>query len=292
MRQKTWINLGLAFLVLALALALHFGLGRPSVPRAKPLLSDPPSRVNRLAFAFAGHPRVVFRKTGGQWWLVAPFRARAENLNLESLIEGLGETVHAAYPASRFKLGAIGLLPARMRLWVNHQELDFGARDPVGHLRFIREGNRILLVEDVLYYRLAGSFYPLLSPRLLPAGSRIATLEIPGLTLNRTAKGGWHLTPAVKAVSSDRIARLIRRWTYASALSVGPKGHGRPLGTIVIRLIGRKRPRVYRLVHDSFGFALVSRIRPLRFVFPKAVEPRMFTLRANRRKPHARAPRG
>jgi hypothetical protein len=38
MRQKTWINLGLAFLVLALALALHFGLGRPRVPRAKPLL--------------------------------------------------------------------------------------------------------------------------------------------------------------------------------------------------------------------------------------------------------------
>ncbi|EQD62382.1 conserved hypothetical protein, secreted, partial [mine drainage metagenome] len=220
MRNKIWINLGLGALVLALALALHFGVGTPSVPSAQTLIAISPHSVDRLAFAWVNHPSVVFRKIGRQWWLVRPFRARAQNLNLESLIDDLGETVHHVYPVSRFRLGAIGLDPARLRLWVNGRELDFGANDPVGHLRFIHMGPRILLVNDVLYYRLSGSFYPLLSPRLLPSGSHLISLRIPGLTLTRTAKGAWHLTPRMKGVSSDQIARLIRRWTDASALSV------------------------------------------------------------------------
>ncbi|MHB1544750.1 MAG: hypothetical protein ACYCS1_10925 [Gammaproteobacteria bacterium] len=292
MQKKIWINLSLGVLVLALAFALYFRVGQPAVHPSQALLAIPPHSVHRLAFAFANHPQVVFRKIGRQWWLVEPFRARAENLNLESLIDDLDEPVHAAYPTSRFKLGTIGLDPARMRLWVNGQELDYGANDPVGHFRFIRMGARILLVKDVLYYRLSGSFYPLLSPRLLPPGSHLTALRIPGLTLTRTAKGAWRLTPREKEVSSGMIARLIRRWTYASALSVGPPDDARPFGTIAIRLFGRKRPRVFHLVHDSFGFALISLTRPLRFVFPKPVESKMLSLAANRRKPHARATRG
>ena len=292
MQKWIWLNLGLSVFIVALALALYFGMGKPTPPPKPTLLKIAPHAVHRLTYAFAHQPPVDFQKIGAQWWLVHPFRARAENLNLDSLIDDLDEPVQNAYPITRFKLKTIGLAPARLRLWVNGHEIDFGRTDPVGHLRFIRRGSRILLVNDVLYYRLSGSLYPLLSPRLLPTGSQLVSLKLPGLALTRTSRGTWDLTPHEQRVSSGMIARLIRRWTYASALSVGPPGDGKPFGMVKLRLLGEKLPRVYHLVHDSFGFALVSRTPPLRFVFPKPIEARMLTLAANRRKPHARTPRG
>lgn len=292
MHKRIWVNLALGLLVLALALAIHFGVGRPATHPKSPLLAIRPDAVTRLAFAQAGHPPVTFRKIGSQWWLIHPVRARAENLELESLIDDVSEPIVHRYPITRFKLKAIGLAPPHLRVWINGEKLAFGINDPVGHLRFIQRGQEILLVEDVLAYRLAGSFYPLLSPRLLPPGSHIAELRIPGLTLTRTAAGTWHLVPQQKNVTSGMIARLMRRWTYASALSVGPRGSGQPFGTVEIRLIGHKQIRRYRLVRDSLGFALAPLNRSLRFVFPQPVESKMLSLVANRRMRHARATRG
>ncbi len=283
--------MALALVVLGLALAVVLGVWRHPKPRAPALLSVQPGTVTRFAYVRPHHPAVVFRKIGKQWWLIHPFRARAENLELTSLIDELAEPVRHHYPLARIPQAQVGLVRPRLTLWINRHRLEFGRTDPVGHRRYIRVGSMVDLVRDVLYYRLAGNFYTLLSTRFLPAGSHILTLALPRLTLTRGARGGWTLTPPEPHVSSGMLARLVRHWTYASALSIGPPGRIDALGTVTIRLAGQAKPRVYTLARDSLGLALVGHNPPLRWVFPKPVARKMFHLSADRRPPHARTPR-
>jgi hypothetical protein len=291
MRKRFWVNLALALIVLGLALAVTFGVWRHRKPTLPTLLAVHPGAVLRFAYREPHHPAVVFRKIGKQWWLVHPFRARAQNLELVSLIDELDEPVRHRYRLARILPARVGLAPPKLTLWVNHQRLAFGRTDPVGHERYIKVGAWIDLVRDVLYYRLAGNFYTLLSTRLLPKGSHITALHLPRIILRRNARGGWMLTPPEPHVSSGMIARLVRHWTYASALSVGPPGRSKSLGTVRLRLAGLSKPLTYFLAHDSFGVALVGHNPPLRWVFPLPVARKMLHLSANRKPPRARAAR-
>ncbi len=281
----------LALVVLGLTLAVIFGVTRHRKPAFPTLLAISPEAVRRFAYGRPHHPVVVFRKIGKQWWLIHPFRARAQNLELVSLIDELDEPIRHRYPVSRIPPARVGLAPPRLTLWVNHDRLAFGRTDPVGDRRYIEAGPWIDLVRDVLYYRLAGNFYTLLSTRLLPGGSHLTELKLPQVTFRRNAKGGWILTPPRSQVSSGMIARLIRHWTYASALSVGPPGRIKSLGRVSLRLAGVPEALSYVLASDSFGVALVGHNPPLRWVFPHLIARKMLHLSANRRPPHARAPR-
>jgi hypothetical protein len=291
MRKRLWINLALALIVLGLALTVIFGVSHHPKPAYPTLLGVHPGAIRRFAYAQPHHPAVVFRKIGKQWWLIHPFRAQAQNLELTSLIDELDEPVRHRYPLAKIPPARVGLAPPRLTLWVNQEKLEFGRTDPVGERRYIRVGRSIDLVRDVLYYRLAGNFYTLLSTRLLPKGSRLTQLHLPRVTLRRNTRGDWILTPPESHVSSGMIARLIRHWTYASALSVGPPGRIESLGSVILRLAGVSKPLTYVLARDSLGMALVSHNPPLRWVFPHPIAKKMLHLSANRRPPHARAPR-
>jgi hypothetical protein len=276
--KRKHLNLLLAVLVAGLAAAAYFGREKPEPP-PPPLTALKAEDINRILVRHAGRDDIRLEKRGTTWWLTAPVETRAESIEVGALLELAGRASQRRYPVAEMDLAKLGLAPSDWSIQLNDVRLEFGGLDPIESRRYVRLGETVHLIEDPPSAALDAEYHDLVARRLLPDGAQLTRIELPGLTLARSDKAGWAVTPASADQGADAAQKLADAWLRAQAMWVTPLDRGK-------RAQGEVR---IQAGEESFRFVILDRqeqlllARPelgVQFALSKTLDSELFELKA------------
>jgi hypothetical protein len=168
MAKRWFTNLALAIVLAALALIAWFRPGTQGSPSKPTITTLKPAAVTRIRIAQPNQKTAVFKRIDGQWRMAKPVSAPADDKVIQNWLATMREPSAHQYTAGGLDLKSLGLKPPKLVLTLNRQKIEFGALDPLHHQRYIRRGDTVYLVNDLLYFQLKGDPHSFLSKRLLP----------------------------------------------------------------------------------------------------------------------------
>lgn len=255
MKTRLWLNLALAVIVAILVALVYFKPGHKTPAPAATLTRLQAQDVHEIRIAQPDTATVELVRENGEWRMTAPANLPADAYLVQSLIESLPAEIKHSFSAAPAKLAQYGLDPARVRLWINGTEFEFGDTEPLNNYRYVLSGGQVHVVSGLLFYRLAHRPYWWVSKRLLPANAQITALQLPDATLTLTGDR-WQLAPADPTVSANAIQTLVDNWQDAQAIGVAKLEAGKPAGEIAIELAGEKSALRFAILRNSNFFVL------------------------------------
>jgi len=217
MRAKLILN---GILLAALVVLALLVLQSPSDDAEQPLLSTlNPAQVNRIELRRNDEAATVLVLEDGRWRMLQPYRMDADESRVGSLLDFLGARSLTRFAVVDADLVKYGLDPPQASLTLNEVRFEFGAQHPLAANRYVRAGDAIHLVSDIINQHLMAEPASYASPRLLEEGSAIAAIEVSGLKVEY--KDG-KLTASPGAESADAVARFVEEWRGAHAMRVRP----------------------------------------------------------------------
>jgi hypothetical protein len=215
MRSRLFINLGLLTLIAILATV---AIMKPGKKEAEPfpLLAVDLQGMKRVTLQ--NKETLVFEKQDGQWRLTAPFAAPVNQVRIGQLLDVAKATTEASYPLKPEEAGQFGLDAPEAVLTLGDNSLQFGGTDPIKMRRYVRLGNTLHLVEDNFFHHLTATATDYVDKRLIPEGSKIQEIQLPGLKALRNGEGHWTVEPASE--SSTDLAELASVWATSRAIDV------------------------------------------------------------------------
>jgi hypothetical protein len=284
MDKRALLNLSLLLVVGALgALIWHERSAPPAEDADQPLLFPTVAEATRLAVVERDQPRWTLEKVGGAWRLTAPFAAAADPIVVAELIGSLAATrSRAHYPASVLDPKATGLDAPHAIFEVTVAgavtRFDLGGTEPINYRRYVRSGDAVHLVDDLISYRLLQDGAQLASKRLLPDGAKLVRLELPGRTLARGADGRWTLAPDDAQVSADALTALVANWERAAASAVRARQDGVVQAMVRITVEGVAAPIELAVLTAVDGLRFERQDLGLEYELPAAARAELLEL--------------
>jgi len=190
MLKRRWlINLGLAAIVLGLAIAASLEHQREIA--ATTLTAMQPDAIQSLSIQRPGEPLIRLRRDDDSGWqMLEPFAAPAAGAPIGKLLPISTAFVHRSIPAAALDLHQLGLDPPLIRLHLDDLELRFGATEPVDEHRYVQIGDLVHLIDDRYLPQLLASPEHYVNRRLLPTGFSPMLARIDGRPLSAGAVAG------------------------------------------------------------------------------------------------------
>ncbi|MHB8254218.1 MAG: DUF4340 domain-containing protein, partial [Acidiferrobacter sp.] len=233
---KRWFVNG-ALLLIALGLGLFlWHKPQPAAPRIPPKLAViKTAAISAITVQRPDHHTITLKRKGAQWFLLQPFKARADRFRVEALTDVIDARPHDRFLAPKAAhLTAFGLAPPQAILTLDHKRILIGKRRPFGDLRYVLIGHSVALVPAETIHPRRLNTDSFLSTKLLGDRVHPVAFTLPRFAVVRK-QGIWRVAPKPSKVSNDRINTFVDEWRYARALSV-TRYHGEPaVGQIVIR---------------------------------------------------------
>ena len=228
MSGRWWLNIGLAALIIALALVVEFKPGMHKAPAIPPLTDLSINRIDHIRLQRPGKPEIDLARSAGQWVMTAPRKARANRFRINELLHLAVAKIATHFAAPAADLGRYGLDKPRAEVWLNNEKISFGGPHPLDPDHYVLYRDQVYLVPDHYANAATAPLSGFFSTRLINMRSRLMALRLPGLSLTRKPDGSWQVTPPNKKLSTDRVNTFVDDWRYAEALSVRPYS-GKPV---------------------------------------------------------------
>jgi len=232
-RRRWLLNVGLLGLIAALAWVVVHRMGQEKDVPGPPLTGLSAAAVAHVRIERPEQPAIAIEKAGNEWKLTAPLPARANQLNVENLLRALSAPVETRFPAVTAELPQYGLEKPSARVWLENEEIDFGALHPLKNQIYVLHNNEVALIPS---YHLSAATYPytnFIDSRLFEEDRKLTSLKLPGFMLS-LKDGVWRRQPADKKLTSDRINDFASEWQNARALSVEKYSGKESIGRIDI----------------------------------------------------------
>ena len=188
LRGRLGLNLGLLALVLALGLVAYFRPGR-EVENVKPWLDLSKQQITRVALE--NGQKIVFEKNAGVWEMTAPFKAPVNPVRMDQLLDIGFSASDGEYPLAEKDLKVYGLDQPIATLTLGDTAIQFGSVDPLKRRRYVRLGDKLLLIKDGFSHHLNASATDYIDKKLLPETAVPVAIEIPGLKATYGQDGKW-----------------------------------------------------------------------------------------------------
>lgn len=248
--KRKHLNLLLAVLTLGLLAAVYFSQEKPEPP-PPPLTTLDSKDIDRILIQHSGKPDIRLEKPKEEWWLVAPVIARAETVEVNALLDLASRPSERRYPASEMALGELQLDTPSQIIQLNDLRIEFGGLDAIESQRYVRVGDTVHMIGDPPSAALDADYNDLIAKRLLPADANIRRIQLPGLTLTRSDKDGWQVSPQSADRGADAAQQLADAWQRAQAMWITPLNKKLPAkGGITIEF-GEETVRFEILDRDS-----------------------------------------
>ncbi|HSW52471.1 MAG TPA: DUF4340 domain-containing protein [Sulfuricaulis sp.] len=219
LRQRWLLNAGLLVLIGLLAwLALHRA-GQENDVAGPPLTTLAVETISQLRIERPDHAAIALEKTGGEWTLTGPVRARANPFNVEALLRILAAPGETRFPAGGQDLARFGLDRPRSRVRYGDAEIAFGSLHPLNDRIYVLHHDEIVLIAA---HYLASAIYPyanFIDSRLFEEQRKITAIKLPDFTLTQQ-DGAWRKQPPDEKLTSDRLNEFAAEWQNARALGV------------------------------------------------------------------------
>lgn len=219
MRRKLLINLALVVVVAVLGLIVWL-VPDPQQQPLSPLTERRPETVRRIEIEHPDGRRLRFERADADapWRMLGPYALPGNAARLDALARVVEAPILDAFPLPKERLAVFGL-DRPIRLSLDQTVFEFGAEDPINHHRYLRQGERLILILDRFYHHLGASAEQLLSPALLPPGAKIQGVRTPDYQLTHETSG-WRLEPPNPALGGDDLSRRVVDWANAQGLAV------------------------------------------------------------------------
>lgn len=218
--QRRWLlNAALLVLIGALAwLAIHRAAQDKDVT-GPPLTTLATDAISQLRIERPDHPAITLEKTGTEWALTSPVRARANHFNVESLLRIIQAPGETRFPALAADLAKFGLDKPQSRVWYGNEEIAFGSLHPLNNRIYVQYRNEVALIPG---HYLSSAIFPytnFINTRLFEDNRKITAIRLPDFTLAQK-NGAWQKQPPDNKLTSDRLNDFAAEWQNASALGV------------------------------------------------------------------------
>lgn len=219
LRRRWLLNAALLVLIGALAWLAIYRAGQEKDVAGPPLTTLATEAISQLRIEQPNHPVIALEKTGTEWTLTAPVRARANHFNVESLLRIVAAPGETRFPMVEADLAKFGLDQPQSRVWYGNEEIAFGSLHPLNNRIYVLYKNEVVLIPA---HYLASALYPytnFIDSRLFEEARKITAVRLPDFTVTQK-NGAWHKQPPDRKLTSDRLNEYAAEWQNARALSV------------------------------------------------------------------------
>ncbi|MFQ6021750.1 MAG: DUF4340 domain-containing protein [Acidiferrobacterales bacterium] len=286
MRSRWLLNLGLLALVMLLVVVVLYEDGADNAQPNAPLTTLDTEKINSIRIQKENNDQLRLERNKDGWFLVAPLRARADRLRVQSLLRLAIASSELRRPATSDNIGKYGLDKPKARVWFDNEEIQLGTHHPFKKARYVLYNGELHLVRALDFDPASQRHTDLISHRLFAEGRRPVTFELPELTLRRT-DGKWQMRPANDDITPDRINQLADEWRFARALAVERYGGQDVRGWIRVTLKdvsgGEKNDQQLvelGILSDDPGFVLYRKDEGLTYRFTEHTGKRLMNIKS------------
>ena len=240
--KSRWItNFLLVMAIGILSLIAHYlpGVKKPADDVYLTTLKQ--DEINHIQIDRNFLPKLVFVKKDSTWFIDQQPHLPADPLQVNALTRLAEQTVTRSYAVTELDLAQVELASPEIRITLNQQQLAFGGIDPLEGLRYVRNGDRVNLIEDLYKNQLEAVYTRFIRRRLFAENEKIIAIKLPDFQANQTG-GKWQLTPET-TVSADKLQLFIETWQQASALNIQKIDLEQTTGeSVSVTLAGQQQP--------------------------------------------------
>lgn len=219
MTARNLLNLLLAVVVIGLALLVVFEPGKAPPPAREVLTPLNAADIRRIEIAHGANTPVILEKQDEHWRLPALPGVTVNDAKIDTLLSLAAAVSHARYDVAAVDAEQSGLNRPELQITLGDTRLLFGGTEPLNGRRYVQVGERVHLIVDRYSYLVRGDIASFVDTGLLPAGSALSEIRLPGFSL-REQDGHWVLHGGERAPGADELQRFVDGWRFARALRV------------------------------------------------------------------------
>ncbi len=268
MRRPLLINGSLLAVIVILGGAAWLSIQDQNTDQRTPLTSLQPDQVNQITLNNNTGPGLALERRHGVWMMTSPYKVPGKGSRIERLLE-----ITRSISLSRFQtpqnLTEYGLATPQATLTLNQTRIEMGSTHPMNQRRYLRVGDQIHLINDRFPHHLQARAEDFVSLSLLPAASKIKTINAPEWQLSFTTAGKATITPSDPDISSDTLNRKGDQWRLAKASRVVPAPEGASSGRIKIEFRDQQHPIRFEILRSEQQTLLIRRELGLAYIIPE-----------------------
>jgi hypothetical protein len=216
MKSRIILNLVLFTLVLGIGLLLYFN-PQSNAPSEYRLSTLQAGEIKRITIDKpAGFS---LEKRDGGWIITSPFKARADAVQVDRLLDILSASSKQRFPAN--DLARFDLDQPQARLTLGEQTFSFGALNPLTQDQYVATAGNVYLEPPRYGAAAAMPLNNLLNHQLLGDTEIPTAFDLPGYKLTRV-NGTWTVSPASAQLSQDQLNRFADGWRHAYSIASEP----------------------------------------------------------------------
>jgi hypothetical protein len=277
MRRAWLVNL---LLVIGVA-----GLALYAIYRPKPEDKTPRHKVSQVAGATVqkvriepqSAPPIELEKRGEAWFITAPLAGRADQSQMDRLLDLLQASSTERLPAT--ELARYDLDRPRLKVQFDGQVLAFGTTNPLTQEQYLLAGDSVYLLSS--YFASVVPTQPdrLLTHALFRPGEKPVGFAFKEFRVTQK-DATWTVEPPLpegkEAPGPDEINRWVDNWRFASSLVTRPAGSRKPQDEIQVTLAGGAQVKLGVLQREP-ELILLRQDEKLEFQFSAESGPRLIT---------------
>lgn len=268
------VNLLLLVGVIGLgAYAWHRG-NQPSEPSYK-LSTQTATAATKISVALKAGGGYTLEKRDKVWYLSAPLQARADQTQVQRILDLLAATSKEQLPATdlkRFDLDA----PA-LSVTIDGQTFAFGTINPLTQDQYIATGANVHLVQSYYASLVPPNANRILTHNLFRQGETPTAFTFKSFNVTQQ-DGKWTLSPLPagekERPSQDELNRWVDNWRYASSLATQVAGAKPARETIGVKLRDGKT-LTFAVLREEPDLVLVRPDEKLEFHFSGEMSKRL-----------------
>lgn len=281
MKNRWLLNFGLALLVGILVLLVLYKPGNSKEAPGNPLTTLAVDSIQRVKLVRSRQPEIVLEKTGEDWQLIAPRKARANSFRVNELLRLAAMHVGTRFPAVAAELEKYGLDTPLATLFLNEDEIRFGGMHPIENQVYVWHDGQVQLIPASVLRAVSAPPNDFLGTSPIENKTKLLAFTFPAFSLKQNKQGAWVRQPELKGLGSDQVNRFVDEWRHARALSAAPYS-GKPVKARVrITLADGDRQRVleFGVLAYKPEFILYRKDEGLEYSFPEETGLRLMQLK-------------
>lgn len=279
LKNRWLVNLALIALVMVLAIAVYFKRAEENHQRGPLLTQLEPTTITRVRVERPGREAIVLDKSGHTWRLTAPVAARANQFNVEQLLDLAQVQTELSIDSDENDLKRYELDEPKARVWLGDAEIDFGTMHPFENLHYVRHNEEIYLIPSRHFAPVSYPYSNFIDTRLIEEGRKPIAIKLRDFSVV-LKDGAWRRTPEIKDLSEDRINGFVEEWRHASALSVERYSGKPPVERVQLTFSEREKNEIltFGVLAHKPDFILFRMDEGLQYHFPEEIGRRLLNL--------------
>jgi hypothetical protein len=218
MNTRWLLNLVLLGIVAVLVLLVAYEPGKQE-PAVTTLTELERGSIDSISIENKTGGRIRLQKQGDTWTMQEPYALPANRLRVDGLLPLADTRSYSQFKVAATELEKYGLQKPKGSIRLNDIDINFGDTDSVYKRRYVRIGDTVHLIADTFYHQLITDANSFASTELLPPGSKLRSIDLGDLRLDKQDDGSWQVQPEQTA-SADQINRLVQAWQQAAGVYV------------------------------------------------------------------------